>query len=63
MTVKAKIVVLSAVAAMVMGVVACGGDAKKADAPAGGDSAAPAASGAPAADSAAPAASGTPAAN
>ena len=59
MSVKAKILVLSAVAAMVMGVVGCGGDAKKADAPAGG-SAEPAPSGAPAADSAAPAPSGTP---
>lgn len=59
---KAKMLVLAAVAAMVMGVVGCGGDAKKADAPATPTGEA-APSAAPTADpSAAPAASGDPAA-
>lgn len=61
MSFKVKALVWAAVAALVVGVVGCGGDEKKADAPAGG-TAAPAETAAPAGDSAAPATTAAPAA-
>lgn len=63
MSFKVNALVWAAVAALVVGVVGCGGDEKKVETPAGDATAAPTAeaTAAPAADSAAPAATAAPA--